>query len=241
MLDELVATYPMTPKKLGDISPLPSEGQRIITGRYQTSLSKTIIGEERFNLEKIANDRLVIFSRSIVNAPPRLDSFLMRLELGSSWNESLVFESERLEGRGRAKIRKNMRTVEITAKMPRQEEIHLERDVAEDAVLGCPFVSAYFAINNRISSLGIGQKTALHMLRIEVDPEFDIVEAMLNLERKDVIERKEGNGELLHAYAIKDTRRNSSFEGKLVMDEHGRPVSFESEGQMGSLQVNLIP
>jgi imidazolonepropionase-like amidohydrolase len=241
MLAELVTTYPMTEKKLGNMPPLPSEGQHIIAGRYQLRLSNTIIGEERFNLEKKTNGKLVIFSRSIVNAPPRLDVFSMRLELSESGGEPLKFESDRLEGRGRAQmLRKNMRTIEITAKMPGQAEIHLEKDVAEDTILGCPLISTYLAVNNRISSLEVGQETAFPMIRFEMDPEFEIIEARLSVERKDDIEKKQSNDKVLRVYAIKDTRRNASYEAALVMDGQGRPVSFETIGQMGDFQANLV-
>jgi imidazolonepropionase-like amidohydrolase len=239
MLDELVATYPMSQKKLAGTPPLPSEGKRILSGRYQTSLSKTIIGEERFNLEKIPNDRRVIFSRSVVNSPPHLDAFQLRLELGKPWNESLLFESERLEGRGRAKmLRRNMRTVEITAKMPGQAEIHEERDVAENIILGCPLVSTYLALNSRIISLGIREKSTLHMLRFEADPEFEISETKLIVERNEDVEKKEGK--VLRAYEIKEMKRNGSYESALLMDEQGRPVRFETVGQMGGLRAELI-
>jgi imidazolonepropionase-like amidohydrolase len=237
MLDELLATYPF-PEKLGEMPPLLSEGQRLVAGRYQMRLSDTIIGEEQFNLEKKANDRLVIFSRSIINSPPRLDVFSMRLELGRSGSESLTFESDRLEGRGRAEmLRRNTRTVQITAKMPGQTETHLERDVAEDTILGCPLISTYIAINNRIRSVEIGERTSLHMLRLDVDPEFEIIEADLNVQRKEDIEKV---GKVLRVYAIEDTRRNGSNQATLVMDEEGRPVSFESVGQMGGLRVHLV-
>lgn len=241
MLDELMATYPVTEKRLGNMPPLPSEGQHIIAGRYQVRLSNTIIGEERFNLEKKTRGNLVIFSRSIVNAPPRLDVFSMRLELDESGGESLKFESDRLEGRGTAEMmRKNMRTIEITAKMPGQAEIRLEKDVAEDAILGCPLISSYVAVDNRISSLEVGQETAFPMIRFEVDPEFEIIEAKFSVERKDDVEKKEGNDKVLRSYAIKDIRRNASYEAALVMDGQGRPVSFETIGQMGNFRVNLV-
>jgi len=242
MLDELVTTYPMTEKKLGSMPPLLSEGRRIIAGRYQTRLSNTIIGEERLIFEKKANGRLVIFSRSMTNAPPRLDLFSMRLELGDQpGRESLIFQSDRLEGKGRAEmLRRDMRTIEITVKMPGQSEIHLEKNVAEDTALGCPLVSTYVAINNRISSLEVRQKTEFHMIRFEVDPEFEIIEAKVSAERKDDIENKEGNSKVLRVYTIKDNRRNGSYEAALVMDEQGRPVSFQLLGQMSDFQAHLI-
>lgn len=242
MLDELVATYPMTEKKLGNMPPLPSEGQHIIAGRYQTRLSNTIIGEERFILEKKPNGRLVILSRSMTNAPPRLDLFSMRLELGDqSGRESLMFQSDRLEGKGRAEmLRRGTRTIEISVKMPGQAEIQFEKKVGEDTILGCPLVATYVAINKRISSLEVGKETAFHMMRFEVDPEFEIIETKLTVERKDDIEKKEGNGKVWRAYTMKDERRNGTNQAALVMDEQGRPVSFQLLGQMSDFQVNLI-
>jgi imidazolonepropionase-like amidohydrolase len=238
MLNDLLATYPMTEKQLGDLPSLPSEGERILGGRYQTSLSSTIIGEERFNLEKTKNGGLVVFSRSVMNAPPHRDVFSMRFEFGGSGSESLLFESERLEGRGRAKmVRKDARTIQVSATMPGQAEIRLGRDVAEDSVLGCPLVSTYVAINKRISSLEVGQKISFPMTRFEADPEFDIIEAKLSVERKEDVATK---GKALRMYAINDTRRTGSNDTVLAMDEQGRPVSFESAGQMGGIRVNLI-
>lgn len=242
MLDELVTTYPMPEKKLRNLPPLRSEGQRIIAGRYQTRLSDTFLGEEEFIFEKRAQGRLVIAARSIENAPPRLDIFSMRLELADqSGRELLMFQSDRLEGIGRVEmLRKDMRTVQITVKMPGQPEMQLEKAAAEDTILGCPLVSTYVAINNRISSLEIGKETTFHMIRLETDPEFEIVEAKLSVERKDDLERKEGMNKVLRVYAIEDTRRNDSYEAELVMDEQGRPISFQLMGQISDYHVNLI-
>jgi len=242
LLDELATTYPMTEQRLENMPPLPSEGQSIIGGRYQTRLSNTVLGEERFILEKKANGQLVISSRSITNAPPRLDSFSMRLELGNQpGGESLIFQSDRLEGKGRAEIlRKDVRTIKITVKMPGQAEIQFERKIPEDTLFGCPLIATYVAINKSISSLEVGQAAAFHMMRFESDPEFEVVEAKLSVERKDDIRKKEGNGKVWRAYTMKDERRNGNYQAALVMDEQGRPVSLQLLGQMGEFQANLI-
>ena len=133
-----------------------------------------------------------------------------------------------------------MRTIGIKAKVRGQEEIQLKKSIAEDALFGCPLISTYVAANNSLRSLAVGQRTTLQMIRFEVDPEFEIVEANLNIERKDDVDKKEANGKVLRRYTIKDTRRNGSYEGALIMDEQGRPTSFESAGQMGSFQTKLI-
>ena len=242
MLDDLATTYPMTEKKVGNMPPLPSEGQRILVGRYQTRLSNTVIGEERFILEKKPNAQLVIFSRSMTNAPPHLDLFSMRLGIGDQpGRESLMFESDRLEGKGRAEmLRKDLRTIEVTVKMPGQAEVQFETKISEDTLLGCPLVATYVAINKRISSLEIGQDTTFHMMRFESDPEFEIIETKLSVERKDDIRKKEGHGKIWHAYTMKDERRNGTNQATLVMDEQGRPVSFQLLRQMSDFQANLI-
>jgi hypothetical protein len=238
MLDELIGTYPMTEKNFGPIPPLPSEGQRVLTGRYRTRLSDTIIGEERFNLEKKTDGRLVIFSQSIVNAPPRLDVFSMRLQLGESASESMTFESDRLEGRGKAEILRNGQNVQITAKMPGQAEIQLERAVEESTLFGCPLISTYVAINDKLCSLEVGQRTTFQVIRFDIDPEFEIIEARLNVQRKKDSRNREGK--VLREYAIEDVRRTNSHEVTLVMGEEGKPVSFELVGQMGDLRADLI-
>jgi hypothetical protein len=165
----------------------------------------------------------------------------MRFEMGEPGSESLMFETERMEGRGSAKmLRRSMRTVEARTKMPGQPEIQLERDVAEDTILGAPLVSTYVAINNRISSLEVGRKIVFPMIRFEVDPEFEIIEANLSVERKESADKEEGKGKVSRVYTIKDTRTNGSYEATLVMDEQGRPMSLESVGQMGGLRAELI-
>ena len=242
MLDELVMSYPMPEKKLRNLPTLRSEGQRIIGGRYQARLSDTFVGEEEFILEKRADGRFVIVARSVENAPPRLDIFSMRFDLGNqSGRESLTFQSDRLEGVVRAEmLRKDMRTVQIRVKMPGQSEIKLEKAVAADTLLGSPLVSTYVAINDRISSLEIGKETEFHMIRFEADPEFEIVEAELGVKREADRKEEGGNGKVLHVYTIKDNRRNGSYEASLEMDEQGRPVSFQLLGQMSDFRVNLI-
>jgi hypothetical protein len=99
-------------------------------------------------------------------------------------------------------------------------------------------IATYVATNNKISSLSIGEKTSLRMLRFEVDPEFEVIEANLSVERKEESQRR--GGKALRVYAIEDTRRNGSNQATLIMDEKGRPVSFESVGQMGGLRAELI-
>jgi hypothetical protein len=78
------------------------------------------------------------------------------------------------------------------------------------------------------------------MVRFEVDPEFEVIETNLDIERKDNVDKKEAKGKVLRVYTIKDTRRNGSYEATLMVDEQGRPTSFESSGQMGDLQARLI-
>jgi hypothetical protein len=77
------------------------------------------------------------------------------------------------------------------------------------------------------------------VLRFEVDPEFEIVEANLGVERKKD-SQQEGDGKIFRVYALEETRRNGSYQVMLIVDEGGRPVSFESVGQMGGLRADLI-
>ena len=242
MLNQLAATYEIKEERLASLfQPFPVEGETQFSSRYQIKSTETLLGEERFVVQKLRRDGYQITSQALINVPPRINNFRMRMELDENWTpKRLSFESETSEGNGKVNMEKKQGTVTIQGNQPEGLEFQIERIEAEDVLLGSPLLSSYVPIIQRLQLLKVGEKASLRMLKLDNEPELDFLEVALEVERKNDVEKAGADGgRLVRIYRFVDTRNNASYTGTLILEED-RLAFFERVEQTGLLRYQLM-
>ncbi len=245
MLDELIATYAITQERLDSLfEPLSSSGDGIdqLHSSYWIKSTDTLLGEERFALQRSQAGRILISSQALMSAPPRINSFLMRMELNDDWTPiSLRFESHTSEGTTKAKTELTQGRLKVSRNHPQVLEFEIEKDEAEEILLGSPHIASFVPIIKRLRLLDIGQTLNLTMMKLETEPELDVVEVRLQLERKSDIEKQDKNGRTrsFRQYNMTETRSNASYTGSLLVDDMDRMTLLERAEQMGLTRFEL--
>ncbi len=243
MLDRLVATYELGEERLaGLFQPFPVEAETLLSSRYQVKLTDTLLGEERFAVQKLRRGGFQITSQAVMNAPPRVNNFLMRVQLDENWTPTrLSFESKTSEGSSKVNMEQRQGRVTIRGNQPEGPEFQIERIESEGVLLGSSLLASYVPIIKRLYPLKVGEKASFRMLKLENEPELDFLEAALEVERKDDVERAEACGlsRSMRTYGFKDTRNNASYTGTILLDGD-RLAVFEREEQMGLLHFESL-
>ncbi|MDV3276860.1 MAG: amidohydrolase family protein [Nitrososphaerales archaeon] len=243
-LDELVATYMIDEERLdGLFQPFSNEGQDQLHASYLVKSSDTPLGKERLVLSKLPHRGFLIASQSLMNAPPRINSFVMRLELSKDWTPvSLSLEGKTSEGNSSVSMKRNEGSVVISGYQPEESEFRTVKEEPEGIIFGSPHVASYLPVINRLQSLDVGQRLESRMLRIETDPELDFIDTRLQLERKSdaEVQDKDGKRKPLRVYGITETRSDASYVGTLSLDDLGRLLLFERVEQLGLARFELV-
>jgi imidazolonepropionase-like amidohydrolase len=244
MLEELVSTYVTSNERLdGFLQPFSRAGLNQIHSSYLIKSSDILLGKERVVQGTLPRGRTLISSQAVINAPPRINSSLTRLEVNEdSLPISLSFESKTSEGNSRVSMECKEGRVKIWGNRPYQSRFQVEKNEPEDVLLGSPHVASYLPITRGLQSMDVGQTLDFRMLRLETDPELDFVEAKLQFERKPDIEGQDEDGRPgpLRMYGVAETRRNASYDGTLLLDDQGGLLLFERIEQMGLTRFELV-
>ncbi len=242
MLDQLVATYEIREERLASLfQPFPAEAETLFSSRYQIKSTDTLLGEERLVVQKLRREEFQIVSQALINAPPHINNFRMRMELDENWTPTrLSFESETSEGNSKVNMEQKQGAVTIQGNLPEGPEFQIERIGTEDVLFGSPLLASYVPIIKRLQLLKVGEKASLRMLKLENELELDFLEVALEVERKDGVEKGEADGRRpVRTYAFVDTRNNASYTGTLLLEED-RLAFFERVEQTGLLRYELM-
>ena len=239
MLEEQVATYVVTEGRLDSLfEGLPGETY----SSYLVKSAETLLGKERISLERHPEGRLVINSQALTNVPPRINSTLLRLELGrDSAPVSLSFVGKTSEGTKIVNMTYHEGTVRIAGSQPGEPNLRMEMSEPPGILLGSPHIASYLPVVRELQSMEVGQALEIRMLRLEVSPELDFAEARLQFARDPDIEEpsKDARQSRLAVFSVTETRNNASITGRFLLDSLGRLVRFERDEQMGLTRFEL--
>jgi imidazolonepropionase-like amidohydrolase len=243
MLEGQVASYTVSEQRLaGSFDPSFADAGSHSIRRYKVKSTDTLLGEERLRLEPSPTG-FAVSSQQLINTPPRIDKFSMRLESDEDWKPgSLSLESSTSEGSTRVKMRKGGGKVTVDGNLPSGADLKAQVDAPDDSLFGCPLLASYLAVVKRLRSVGIGETIGLKMLTLEIDPDFDLIEANLQVERQADSEKRgrDGRDRPVRVFAIKDTRNNATYADVIFVDQDDTLVSYERVGQMSLLHYELV-
>ena len=170
MLDDLAASYKAPKNRFAEIPDLPSEGDKEFSGRYELKFNTYVIGEERFVVEKLANDRIVVLAQSVTDAPYKAKGF-MRLELDKDGKCYTVdFRNETKTGVDKVRMERVGKSLKITGKLASGAEIEQKVIVPEDIVLGSSMVGAVIPVIVLADSLEVGESKKMKGKSLAVSP-----------------------------------------------------------------------
>jgi imidazolonepropionase-like amidohydrolase len=246
MLDELVGTYVINEERLdGLYQPFSSEGQEQFHSSYRIKFTDTLLGEERLVLQKLRAGGFIISSQLLMNAPPRINSYVMRLELNGDWTPILLsLESETSVGSGKVSMERREGRVTIRGNEAEDAEFQIEKNEPGDILLllGSLHLASYLPAVMQLRSLSVGQVSDFRMLQVDTDPELEFAEVRLQFERKPNIEKqdRDGRSKSLRVFGMVDTRSNASYTGTLLLDDLDRLAFFERVEQTGLTRFELF-
>ncbi len=242
-LDELAGTYAIDDERLDSLfRPFSNEGQDQLRASYWLKSSDTLLGKEKSVLSKAPEGGYLIASQLLMNAPPRVNAFTMRLELDEDWNPvSLSLNGETAEGSSSVSMKRNAGRVVISGYPPVKPESRTVKEEPEGVFFGSTHVASYIPVINRLKSLVAGQTLELSMLRLEMIPEMDLVDVGLKLERKadaNVV-GKDGKRRPTAVYGVTETQRNATCDCTLSLDGQGKLLLYERVEQTGLIRFEL--
>jgi imidazolonepropionase-like amidohydrolase len=243
-LNELAATYVVDEGRLdAHFQPFPSRGEEQLRASYLVKSSDTLLGKERLVVQKSPEGGFLVASQLLMNSPPRIDKFLVHLELSRAWvPSSMSFEVETSEGKTNVSIKRDKGKMVMTGHQYGGLELEVARAEPEGTILGTRHAASYLPLVNRLQSLKVGETRDLTMLRVGTDPELDFVDSKLHIERKFDMEvrGKDGEGKSVRVYGINETQSSASYAETLSLDELGRITLFEIGQQMGLTRYELV-
>jgi imidazolonepropionase-like amidohydrolase len=243
-LNELAATYVVDEGRFdGHFHPFPHRGEDQLRSSYLFRSTDTLLGKERFVLQRFPQGGFLITSQLLVSAPPRIERFTIHLELSEAWvPASLSFEGETSEGTTSVSVKRIEGKMVMSGHRYDGSELEAIRDFAQGSILATRHVASYLPLVNRLQSLQVGQTLNLTLLRVVTDPELDFIDSRWQLERKSdgEVRGNDGGHGSVRVYGIKETQSNASYDETLSIDNLGRISLFEIVQQMGLTRHELI-
>jgi len=241
MLEDLAASYKAPKNRFAEIPALPSEGQREFSGRYEMKFNKYVIGEERFVVEKLANDRIVVLAQSVTDAPYDAKGF-MRLELDKDGKCYIVdFQNETRTGVNKVRMERIGTSLKITGKLASGATIEQEVIVPEDIVLGSSMVGAVVPVVALAESLKVGETKTVKGKSFEVSPAFQIPDEALTIERQADAMKQTPKGVVpVRVFHVDVVSPTAQIQQIILLNAQGELLELELQSQMGSITFHRV-
>lgn len=236
MLEDLAASFKAPKNRFAETPELPSEGERQFSGRYEMKFDKYVMGEERFVVEKLANDRIVVLAQSVTDAPYKAKGF-MRLELdGDGKCYSVDFRNATKTGVDKVRMVRVGTSLNIRGKLASGAEIEQKVIVPEDIVLGSSMVGAVIPVVVLAESLEVGESIKMKGKSLAVSPAFQIPDEVMTIKREADAMKQTPKGvvpvRVYHADVVSPTAKIKQI---IVLNNKGNLLELELRSQMGSI------
>jgi imidazolonepropionase-like amidohydrolase len=241
MLDDLAASYKAPKNRFAQIPALPREGDREFSGRYELKFNEYVIGEERFAVEKLANDRMIVLAQSVTDAPYEAKGF-MRLELDTDGKcYSVDFKNETKTGVDDIRMERIARSLKITGKLASGAEIEQRVIVPEDIVLGSSMVGAVIPVVVLAESMKIGETKTVKGKSLQVSPAFQIPDEELTIKREADAMKQTPKGVVpVRVYHVDVVAPTAKIKQIILLNVKGQLLELELQSQMGSMIYNRV-
>jgi hypothetical protein len=241
MMDDLAASYKAPKNRFAEIPVLPSEGDRQFSGRYELKFNEYVIGEERFIVEKLDNDRIVVLAQSVTDAPYEAKGF-MRLELDKDGKCYTVdFQNETKTGVDKVRMERIAKSLKITGRLASGAEIEQQVIVPEDIVLGSSMIGAAIPVVVLAETLKVGETKKVKGKSFSVSPAFQIPDEELTIERKADAMKQTPKGVVpVRVYHVDVVSPTAKIKQIVLLNDKGQLLELELQSQMGSMTYHRV-
>ena len=241
MLEELAASYTAPKTRFADMPPLPTEGTRKFSARYESMFGDVTFGEERFAVEEVSDGGWVIVGQAVTD-PPFQSTTALRWVLDSAGRtRELSYESETQQGTMSIRAERGDTTVWITGTLASGDRIERIESMARDALLDAPAMASAVPLAMRLAHLSVGDSARLTIKSLELFSGFEISDQIMTVTRAPDAEREVmGSTVPVRVYEGEVNAPNMSYEMIVAFDHEGWPVSFGIRGQFGSFSVRRV-
>jgi imidazolonepropionase-like amidohydrolase len=221
-----------------------TEGRMESSFLYDINVGSFPLGQEEVTLTHgSVVGSMTIKSRVVLNAPPFVDYFETLIEADNSGFHRFRFRAERSEGTSQVEIEKAehiLKFREFVAGLP--SELSWSRQLEEKMLLAGPtsFVGTYFQVGKELLLMKQEESKNWDLISIDADLGLELSNSkfQIGVSREKEGERKERS--LGREYTISDKRSNGSYEGKIVVDDRGVPLTLQGPSLLYGLNHRLV-
>lgn len=232
MLAEVLNSFQPRENRFANVPEPSVDGTPIFSARYEYSYGGVQLGEERLKVYSLAENQEKIVAQQVLDSPsPSIYTVETTHLINDYTKKSILFRSERPEGRGELSIEQNDGSIRVDGKLPYMADINYIAAGQQNKIFGVTEISSRFLLNDALNKLKVGDSTSLSFL--ELDPGeifakgFTLLPTTWSVVRKPDSEVSIGESRIpVTNYRLEITTKYGVFPGILVLDKEGFPVRW---------------